>query len=346
MMTPLENELLRQIAQTGPITIAEYMTHCLLHPKHGYYSQAEPFGRAGDFITAPEISQMFGELIGLAIAQAWLDQGSPNDIFLVELGPGRGTLMADILRATKKIAGFADAIQIALIEMSARQKAVQRETLSDYAVRHFDRLSDVPDGPIFVVANEYFDCLPIHQFGCLNDAWHEIVINSVDGRLAFALGPQQGWSTEGDFVETCPAALSDMIEIDQRIAQRGGAAIIIDYGDWGSSGDTLQAIKGHQKVSPLALPGQSDLTAHVDFKPLAGVIEHSQVSRLTPQGVFLERLGITKRAQTLSERLSGQALDAHIAGHRRLVHPDEMGQLFKVLGITPSGTPMIAGLAI
>ncbi|MEO1563589.1 MAG: SAM-dependent methyltransferase [Pseudomonadota bacterium] len=344
-MTALKIELIRQISRSGPLTVAEYMTQCLLHPEHGYYTNAQPFGRSGDFVTAPEVSQMFGEMLGLALAQAWIDQGAPERFCLVELGPGRGTLMSDFLRVTRQVPGFLDAAELHLIEASPVMRDTQRKTLEGFDLAHHDRLSDVPDGPLYLVANEYFDCLPIHQFRKSKDGFQEIMVVADEEELSFAMGAVQGWQAQGAFVETCPAALSDMIEIDRRISQNGGAAIIIDYGDWGSVNDTLQSIKGHAKIDPLASPGESDLTAHVDFKPLAGVLEKTQPSRMTTQGVFLERLGITKRAQQLVGRLSDEALENHIAAHRRLTHPDEMGNLFKVLGVTPKNAPLIAGLS-
>ncbi|MEO0341884.1 MAG: SAM-dependent methyltransferase [Pseudomonadota bacterium] len=344
-MTRLKQELIRQIELGGPITVAEYMAQCLLHPDYGYYTQEQVFGREGDFVTAPEISQMFGELIGLALAQAWMDQGSQEDILLVELGPGHGTLMRDIVRVTAQVPGFHQAMHVHLVEASALMRGVQRDTLAGLNVTHHDRLTDLPEAPLFLIANEYLDCLPIHQFARHDHGFQEVMIIAKDDDLHFVLGPKQGWQTDAEFVETCPAAISEMLEIDTRIARDGGAAMIIDYGHFGQPHDSLQSIKGHQMIDPLAAPGLSDLTAHVDFKPLTGVVEKSRVSRVTEQGVFLERLGITKRAQTLASKLSGEGLEHHIAAHRRLTHPEEMGELFKVLGLVPKTAAMIAGLA-
>ncbi|MEM9715952.1 MAG: SAM-dependent methyltransferase [Pseudomonadota bacterium] len=344
-MTRLKQELLRQIQRTGPLTIAEYMTQCLLHPDYGYYTQEQPFGRDGDFVTAPETSQIFGEMVGLALAQAWLDQGAPSPFALVELGPGKGTLMADILRVTSQVPGFHKAMQVHLIEASPRLRDVQTETLNGLHLKHHDALTDLPELPLFLIANEYFDCMPIHQFSRTNDGFKEVMVSADNQDLVLGLGTTQGWSTDQDFVETSPAALSIMLEIDARIARNGGAALIIDYGSIGNGTDTLQSMKGHKLIHPLEAPGDCDLTAHVDFKPLRGVIEQAQASKITEQGVFLERLGITKRAQTLASRLSGDALENHIAAHRRLTHPDEMGSLFKVMGVVPKDATMIAGLA-
>ena len=341
-----------RIAQTGPISVAEYMAECLLNPDHGYYSTRDPLGAEGDFTTAPEISQMFGELIGLALAQAWLDQGAPAPFTLAEIGPGRGTLMADILRATAAVPGFGAAAEVCLIEASPSLRQKQRDTLAGTPFRHLDDVTGLPDAPLFLVANEFFDALPIRQFIRTAEGWRERLVGLADEALAFGFG-QPDWPAElaprtdvaeGQIVETCPAAAPIMAEIAARIAARGGAALVIDYGDWRSLGDTLQALRRHEPEDPLANPGAADLTAHVDFEALATAAPGLTASRLTPQGVFLERLGITPRAQALANRLSGAALDSHIAAHRRLTHPEEMGTLFKVLAFTAKGAPMLPGL--
>ncbi len=350
-MTPLAKHLIRRIAATGPITIAEYMQECLLHPEHGYYTTRDPLGTAGDFTTAPEISQMFGELLGLALAQAWLDQGAPKKCTLAELGPGRGPLMADALRATRGVPGFHDAAEIWLVEASPVLRRVQQETLGGNAT-WIDSTAELPDLPLFLVANEFFDALPVRQFTRADNGWREHVVGLQDGAprkgLAAslpiaALDHRLGDTTPGDVVETCAPAKPVMAEIALRIRARGGAAIIIDYGDWRSQGDTLQAVSAHEFTDPLAAPGQTDLTAHVDFEALAQAAGGLSHSRMTPQGVFLERLGITQRAETLGKNLSGAPLDAHIAAHRRLTHPEEMGTIFKVLGLTQDDAPPLAG---
>ncbi|QUJ78025.1 SAM-dependent methyltransferase [Sulfitobacter albidus] len=329
------------------------MATCLMHPEHGYYTTRAPFGAEGDFITAPEISQMFGELIGLALAQAWLDQGAPSPVTLAELGPGRGTLMADVLRATARVPGFSDAVQVHLFEGSPRLRAVQAETLSGHEPTWIDTLDALPDQPLLLAANEFFDALPIRQFQRDGDLWRERHVGMRDGALAFGLGPAQPQpalthrledTRDGDLVEDCPGAAPILAPVADRIAQHGGAALIVDYGDWRSLGDTLQAVQAHESVDPLATPGHADLTAHVDFEALSHAGAPCKAGRVTPQGVFLERLGITARAQSLAQSLSGQALDAHIAAHRRLTHPSEMGNLFKVLAFVPDGAPMLPGV--
>lgn len=351
-MSALLGHLLERINDTGPLTVADYMTECLLHPKYGYYTTRDPLGVAGDFTTAPEISQMFGELIGLALAQSWLDQGAPQHCILAEPGPGRGTLMADILRATRQVPGFHQAMQIHLIEASPVLQTRQAEALAGYDVTWHATLSDLPEAPLWLVANEFFDALPVRQFIRDGAGWREKRVIAQDGELGFALGgiaPVAGLADrladtpQGDLIEVCAPAAPLMHDIGRRIAQHGGAALVIDYGDWNATGDTLQALKSHTKVNPLAGPGEADLTAHVDFAALAAAAPCAH-SAMTTQGVFLERLGITARAQALAAGLTGDALNDVIAAHRRLTHPDEMGTLFKAIGFHPENTPPLPGL--
>ncbi len=348
----LTDILAARIARTGPITLADYMAEALLHPDHGYYATREPFGSAGDFVTAPEISQMFGEMIGLCLAQCWIDQGSPAPFALAELGPGRGTLMADILRATRAIPGFHDALELHLVEASPRLEALQSEALP--AATWHAQVHDLPQMPLFLVANEFFDALPIRQFQREGDGWRERVVGLND-KAALTLGltapapiaalqHRLEDTSDGNIVELCTALPAIVGDIASRIADHGGAALIIDYGDWRSLGDTLQALKEHQSVDPFTDPGSADLTAHVDFEAMANATAPAAHTRLATQGVFLERLGITQRAQALATRLSGDALTNHVAAHRRLTHPAEMGDLFKVLGLYPANTLPPPGL--
>ena len=341
-MTALGDLLIARIARTGPLTVADYMAECLMHPDHGYYVTRDPFGVAGDFTTAPEITQMFGELIGLSLAQAWMDQGQPNPMTLAELGPGRGTLMADALRATKGVPGFHAALSVHLVETSPTLRNAQAKLIPD-ATWH-DHVETLPDAPLFLIANEFFDALPIRQFVRDGDGWREKVIGVADGKLSFGLSAAAPLALledrltdtkEGDLVEHCVGLPAITASISAKIAAFGGAALIIDYGDWQSQGDTLQALKAQNHVDPLITPGDADLTAHVDFAAIAANAHPAKFSRLTGQGVFLERLGITGRAQALATKLSGDALTSHIAAHRRLTHPAEMGELFKVISIYP-----------
>ncbi len=346
-MTELADLLRRQIAATGPITVGEYMAACLFHPRHGYYTTRDPLGAAGDFTTAPEISQMFGELVGLALAQAWLDRGAPAPVALAELGPGRGTLMADILRATARVPGFHDAARPVLVEASPTLRARQHETLADRDIDWIDAVGDLPDLPLFLVANEFLDALPVRQFLRDGDAWRERLVGVADDHLTFALGPATAFpdldhrladTGQGDMVETSAAATSVAAEIGGRIARRGGVALLIDYGSDGSLGDTFQAVRRHEKEDPLATPGAADLTAHVDFAALSRAAP-CPVAGPVAQGVWLERLGIVARARTLADRLEGSARGAHVEGFRRLTHPDAMGHLFKVMALHDDAAP-------
>lgn len=342
----LKQLILDRIAQEGPISVASYMQDCLLHPTLGYYSTRDPFGASGDFVTAPEISQMFGELIGLSLAQAWMDQGCPTRFTLAELGPGRGTLMADLLRATRAVPGFLDAADITLIEASPVLRAAQARALAGFAPTWHDDVRALPDQPLFLIANEFFDALPIRQFVRAGIGWRERRIGARGDKLTFgltepaphpALNHRLDDTADGDLVETCPSAPSILALLAGRIAAHGGAGLIIDYGDWRSLGDTLQALHGHKIADVLASPGHADLTAHVDFEALATAASSAGClhTRLTPQGVFLERLGITARAQVLAKSVKREAVDQLAASHRRLTHPDEMGNLFKTLGLYP-----------
>ena len=351
----LQDILIRRITAAGPISIADYMSDCLLHPEHGYYTTRDPLGAAGDFTTAPEISQIFGELLGLSLAQTWIDQGRPAPFTLAEPGPGRGTLMADLLRATKGMPGFHDAAQIRLIETSPALRTIQARTLDGYAPEWIDSFADLPEQPLFLVANEFFDVLPIRQFQRDGDGWRERQVGVQNDVLTLGLGPAGPQpalahrfedTRDSDLVELCPAATQIVEIIAGRIAHHGGAALIVDYGDWRSLGDTLQALQDHAPVDILKSPGESDLTAHVDFEVLTQAASAAGVrfSRLAPQGVFLERLGVTQRAQALARNLQGDALDALIAAHRRLTHPEEMGNLFKVLGLFPAQATPPPGL--
>lgn len=348
-MTPLAQHLIRRIETTGPLSIAEYMAECLLHPKHGYYTTRPAIGGAGDFITAPEISQMFGELIGLALAQAWQDQGAPSCFILAELGPGRGTLMRDALRATRAVPGFHAALELHLVEASPQMRAQQCAALPD-PVFH-NGLDTLPDAPLFLIANEFFDAMPLRQAVRDANGWRERVVTVEDGLLTFALTDAAPIAQldhrlddvpQGALIEWHPALPALSAEIGARLAG-GGAALIIDYGHWGARGDSLQALRAHQKVPPLDSPGKADLTAHVDFAQIAAHAG-ARVSQLTDQGVFLERLGITARAQALAAKMPPDQLEVHIAAHRRLTHPDEMGRLFKVLALAPHDAPLPPGV--
>lgn len=354
-MTELAAALARQIRAAGPISVAEYMAACLTDPDHGYYLTGDPLGAAGDFTTAPEISQMFGELLGLSLAEAWRAAGAPARFVLAELGPGRGTLMADLMRATRAVPGFHAAAEVVLVELSPPLRARQAAALAGYAPTWVETVAALPEAPTFVIANEFFDALPIRQFRRVEAGWEEIVIGlSGDALTRGHTAPtrlaelEHRWedTRPGDIVETNAPARAVAGALARHIAAHGGAALIVDYGDWRALGDTLQAMRHHAPADPLAEPGRADLTAHVDFEALAqaAIEAGANHSRLTPQGVFLERLGITPRAQALAKGLAGPALEAHIAAHRRLTHPGEMGTLFKVMSIHATDSPPPPGL--
>ena len=340
-MTPLSALIAQEIRATGPISIARYMELCLLHPQHGYYSTRDPFGTAGDFITAPEISQIYGELLGLWLAQGWLDQGAPTPFTLAEIGPGRGTLMADARRAMKVVPGMTEAARLHLIEASPHLRQVQRDRLG--APTHLDSVADLPDAPLFLLANEFFDALPIQQFQRGPQGWAERLIGLQDGQLAFGLGPPMPLDLpghEGDVIERCPAAPAIVSAIAERIAAQGGLALFVDYGGWNGRGDTFQALSGHQPVDPLAAPGQADLTAHVDFAPLAAAAAAAGCAvGYTSQGALLTALGAEARAARLAAAGDAEAVGAA----RRLTHAGEMGQLFKALALWPQGAPAPGG---
>jgi NADH dehydrogenase [ubiquinone] 1 alpha subcomplex assembly factor 7 len=353
-MTALREILLRRIALEGPMSLAEYMTLCLLHPEHGYYTTRDPLGASGDFTTAPEISQMFGEILGLWLAQVWMDQGAPARFTLAELGPGRGTLMADALRATQRVPGFHDSLRLHLVEASPVLREVQARVLAEFAPVFHDSAATLPDQPLFLIANEFFDALPVRQFQRRGAGWAERMVGLSEGGLVMGLAPPAPLraldhrledTAQDQIVETCAPARPVIEAVAQRIAAQGGAALIVDYGDWRSRGDTVQALRQHAYDDPLAHPGEADLTAHVDFEALALAAAPLHAAPLTPQGVFLERLGMGARADALAHRLSGLRLQTHLAAYRRLTHPQEMGQLFKVLGLAPASAPDLPGLA-
>lgn len=347
---PLSDHLLARIRADGPLTVAQWMAECLTHPQHGYYVTRDPLGR--DFITAPEISQIFGELLGLSLAQAWLDQGAPFPITLAELGPGRGTLMADALRATAGVPGFHEALRLHLVEASPVLQQQQARRLAAHTPQWHAHLDALPEGPLLLVANEFLDALPIRQWRRADAGWSEIMVTDRDGALTFAAAPPtpvpelSAWedTPPGTIVERCPALPGTVAAIAGRVSQ-GGAALFVDYGHWHSQGDTLQALEAGQPVNPLARPGLADLTAHVDFEAVARAAPPCSASAMVPQGVLLERLGATARAQSLARGKSEEEVAAIAAAHRRLLHPAEMGDLFKAMALVPAGAPLPPGFA-
>ncbi|MGF1445768.1 MAG: class I SAM-dependent methyltransferase [Pikeienuella sp.] len=337
-MTELARLIRSRIAEDGPISVAEYMSLCLSHPEHGYYTTRDPFGRGGDFVTAPEISQMFGEMVGVWLATVWVGAGRPNPVRLVELGPGRGTMMADALRAARG-AGLADAADLWLVETSPVLRAAQEERLPDASWAA--RLAEVPEGPMLLVANEFFDALPVRQFLASPQGWRERLVGLADGALAFGLSaplpgpaPAEGWA------EVSPLAEAVLGEIAQRLLSRGGAALVIDYG-YGAAdrppGPTLQAVCDHAKADPLSAPGKADLTWLPDFARLAAAARPAR-AHLTTQGGFLATMGIGTRAAQLAAQRPERA-DRLADALERLTSPDAMGQRFKALALLPPGAP-------
>jgi SAM-dependent MidA family methyltransferase len=344
--SPLEAEIRRRILAGGPMPVAEYMALCLSDPVHGYYTTHDPFGARGDFITAPEVSQMFGELIGLWVAAVWKQMGAPENVRLIELGPGRGTMMKDALRAVQIVPEFRAAIVVHMVEVSPVLRAQQEKALEGTGVPAFwhSALTEVPKGRAIVFANEFFDALPVNQAVKTERGWHErrIQIDS-SGQLAFTIAPEPI-----PFFQTLlPPALrapragaifewradTAAMELGRRVADERGSALVIDYGHAEIGlGETLQAVDQHAYADPLTFPGSLDLTAHVDFQSLTRAVEAMGATGFGPidQSQFLRRLGIEHRAATLKAKTArateiDQAL-ARLIGQNR----SAMGELFKV----------------
>lgn len=337
-MTPFERIMAEIIAAEGPMPLDRYMSLCLGHPVYGYYMNRDPFGERGDFITAPEISQIFGELIGVWCAAAWDAMGRPRNFNLVELGPGRGTLMADILKAAKVMPDFREAARIHLVEMSPVLRKLQREKLGTDATWH-DSTASIPDGPMLLVANEFFDAIPIRQFEKREGRWLERCIGAEGlGFMPAALDNAQG--SDGDVIEFAPQRLEIATEIGKRLAANHGAVLIIDYGHLQSGpGDTLQAMRAHRYVELTDRPGESDITSHIDFEAIGkalvkgGGVVHSAIT----QRAFLLAMGLEQRAAILSSRADQKTQEVLARSVARLVGEQEMGHLFKVMVGTSPG---------
>ena len=351
------------IERDGPIPVNRFMADALGHPDWGYYTNSQPFGEDGDFITAPETSQMFGELIGVWLAQTWIDRGCPPSVQLVELGPGRGLLMHDILRAASSVPGFLEAIEVHLVEMSARLIEIQKDRLSPLNIPVFwhPSLDQVPENLSFIIANEFFDALPIRQFEKEAGIWRErkIGYSEVSG-LCFTLSRSQmpdelmpsGLKavSDGSIFEICPGGEAVAQEIGVRLSRVGGVALLVDYGYWAEEaclglGDTLQAVKNHEFVGVLDEPGVADLTAHVDFFALtmAAARGGAVPKGITSQGNFLKTLGIEARAAKLKENLAPDQQQIIDRALDRLSSENQMGRLFKVLGLGDKDSPSLIG---
>jgi SAM-dependent MidA family methyltransferase len=356
-MTELTRELREMIAAEGPISLERYMSLALSHPRYGYYTTREPFGAAGDFVTSPEISQMFGELIGLWAAEVWRLSGAPAPMRLVELGPGRGTLMADALRAIRSIPAFADAGEVHLVEASRRLIGIQRARLAKYdvAVQWHASPADIPSGPAIFIANEFFDALPVQHFARTEKGWCERLVGlDADGHLAFGLKPHVAndirvTAREGSIVESSPTARQIVGALAGRLVGEGGALLVIDYGYVATqTGETLQAVRNHHFVDPLQAPGECDLTAHVDFAALARQAENAgaRVHGPVTQAKFLLALGIGERAEMLkrnSTPMQAQEIEDAFVRLTDRTYPTSMGELFKIMAITPKDMSSLPG---
>lgn len=351
MSGALRAEIAGLIRETGPIGIDRYMALCLAHPVHGYYRTRDPLGPRGDFTTAPEISQMFGELVGVWIALAREAMGAPERMTLVELGPGRGTLMADALRALGRAAAGAR-FDLHLVETSPTLRAAQGAALAAHAPTWHEGIETLPEGPAILVANEFFDCLPVRQFQRTARGWCERVIGLDGERLAFGLAPEPSPEItapgpEGVLMTVPGAGLDLMRRLARRLASQGGAALAIDYGHARPGfGDTLQALARHAFVDPLADPGSADLTAHVDFSALAraAAAEGAAVHGPVDQRDFLRAMGLDARAERLKAKADAAQAAAIDAAHARLTDPGRrgMGSLFKAMGVAAPGLPLPA----
>lgn len=349
--TPLEAEIRRRITLAGPMPVRQFMTLCLTHPEHGYYMTRDPLGRSGDFITSPEISQVFGELIGLWAASVWHLMGQPENVRLVELGPGRGTMMLDALRAAQVVPAFRAAVVVHMIEISPVLQERQQQALSmvDVPAMWHSSLEELPDGPAIVFANEFFDAIPVNQAIKQFNGWYERVVE-IDGagNLAFGIASD----VIPLFDQLIPPAVRDVpigtiyewrtdnlpLALGQRMLRQGGAALVVDYGHTRSAaGETLQAIAGHTFASPLLNPGEVDLTAHVDFQAFASAAESmgARVHGPIEQARFLRQLGIEKRAAALANAAPPDKAQAIKAATARLLDESEtgMGRLFKAIAI-------------
>ncbi len=358
-MTPLERRIRSRIRAEGPIPVADYMAMAMGDPEDGYYVTRDPLGAAGDFTTAPEISQMFGELIGLWCVVAWRQMGAPKHFLFVELGPGRGTLMADALRAARADSEFMEAMELHLVETSPTLRRIQSENLGRHGPRWHDRLDGVSDLPLLLIANEFFDALAVEQFVRADDGWHRrcVGLEPNGGGLCFVAAaepvepdppiPTAMWDAPvGGICEVTPAARTLARDIGARLVSTGGAALIIDYGPGRSApGESLQAVADHRYAETLARPGETDLTAHVDFQTLAedaaamGAAAHGPL----PQGLFLERIGLGVRLQRLLRDATPERAETLRADARRLAGSAEMGTLFKVLALTAPDMAVPAG---
>lgn len=347
-MTPLKQKLAAMIEADGPLPVSTFMQLCLHHPEHGYYAARPGLGR--DFRTAPETSQVFGEVIGLWATYEWAAMGAPAPFSLVELGPGRGVFMADILRAAAPQGAMVVAANVFLVEPSAPLRQVQSGALAGAAAGHLDALADAPPGPLILLANEYLDCLPARQFVQVGGAWHERVVGLGPSRdLAFGLAADRAPGANAPPAQSALELQPGLETLVAQLAERGGPmrALFVDYGPGtGPPSDTLRAFRDGQQVDPLNEPGACDLTVDVDFTRLAALAREAglDVAGPAPQGQFLGALGVEARMRALISANPSAAADIH-AGVAELVEPDKMGQRFKAICLSSPGLPPPAGFS-
>ncbi len=350
-MSQLEPIIRDLIEAEGPISLARYMQLALQHPQYGYYVSGDPLGEAGDFTTSPEISQMFGEMVGLWCAEVWRLMGCPSRFALLEMGPGRGTLMQDALRATQKVEGFHEAMQLHLLESNATLKEAQAKRLGDFSPRFIGDLSFLPPLPLIAVANEFFDAMPVHQYIKTLQGWRERLVGIEGGKFVFVHGGEPVPLPLPDglsFYEISPQAVGFAQDVARAVAQHGGGALIVDYGYAQPAGhDTLQAVLRHAAAPVLESPGEIDITAHVDFAALrlAAEKQGAKASRIVTQGEFLRAMGIELRAAQLKRSASDiQAQDID-SGLRRLTDSSQMGVLFKALAFVSKNLHEMPGFS-
>jgi NADH dehydrogenase [ubiquinone] 1 alpha subcomplex assembly factor 7 len=361
-VSSLLSEIKKLIKSSGPMPVWRYMELCLMHPQHGYYVSRDPLGREGDFTTAPEVSQMFGELLGLWSASIWRAIGSPESLRLVEIGPGRGTMMADALRALRVLPPLYQALSVHLVEINPVLREKQRATLAGVRdITWHESIDDVPEGPAVILANEYFDVLPIHQVVRRENGWHERVIElDSNGKLTFGTAPEPMPRFDvllPPLVRAAPVGAvfewrpdTEIMKLASRVRDQDGAALIIDYGHLRSdAGDTFQAIARHSFADPLKTPGQADVTAHVDFQALARAAEDvgARVHGPVTQGEFLKRLGIEARAAGLMAKATPEVASEIAGALIRLTDSGRggMGSMFKAMAISHPELTSIAGLS-
>lgn len=351
--TLLELQLKSYIETKGPISTRAFMEACLYDPAHGYYRTGYPIGAHGDFITAPEISQMFGEMLSIWCVVTWQTMGQPVPLQIVELGPGRGTLMCDLLRSLTKLHPHFEMISVHMVERSVDLRAAQHALLKNFncTITWHENLSDVPSAPTLMIANEFLDCLPIRQFVKTTNSWNERMVGvDENGQFCFVVGTElpKGMiipkrfedANPGSIFEFCPGFETVIKDVHRLAEAHPLAALFIDYGFEGPAlGETLQAVQKHKMISPFVQPGDIDLTAHVDFTSLAALSMAHGMRAYGPrdQGAFLSQLGIGARAEMLVKNATEEQAEQLASDVVRLVAPEKMGSLFKTICITSAG---------